>query len=250
MTETTVRTALVTGAANGIGRGIAISLAAAGHQVIAVDADRAALDMLCADQGKLIGLVGNVADEEFWSSGLGAVTERVGAIEILINNAGISPKRDGRKVMGAAMELAEWQKVLDVNLTGVFLGIRAVADGMSQGGWGRIVNMSSMAGRTRARVAGVHYGATKAGVLGLTRTFAGELGPRGITVNAVAPGRIQTAMMGDGNSATDIAMLTDTPTGRFGTPMDISAAVAFLVSDSAGFVNGATIDVNGGALMI
>jgi 3-oxoacyl-[acyl-carrier protein] reductase len=121
---------------------------------------------------------------------------------------------------------------------------------MKANGWGRIVNIASQAGRTRTDIAGAHYAASKAGMMGLARTLAVEVGKDGITCNSIAPGRIETPMAAEAGAAVNAAYLTRIPVGRLGTPDDVAAAVAFLASDEAGFISGVTLDVNGGAFMI
>jgi 3-oxoacyl-[acyl-carrier protein] reductase len=148
------------------------------------------------------------------------------------------------------MSEEEWRKVLDINLTGAFLCSKACLPIMREKGWGRIINIASQAGRTRSDIAGAHYAASKAGMMGLARALAGELGMAGITVNSIAPGRIMTPMAQEAGEAANTAYLARIPVGRLGTPDDVAAAVAFLVSDEAGFISGITLDVNGGAFMI
>jgi len=251
MTDMAQRTAIVTGAASGIGLAITRAFLGAGHAVLALDQDSGALAQLSekSPAARLSVLAGDVADEAVWARVVDQAERELGAVDVLVNNAGISPKRDGVKVPGHEIAIAEWRRVLDVNLTSAFLGTSAVAEGMKQQGWGRVVNMSSQAGRTGAVIAGVHYGASKAGMLGLTRAFAGELGPHGVTVNAVAPGRIETPMMQVGSEEVNLDALARIPVRRYGRASDVTAVVLFLISDGAGFVNGATVDVNGGSFM-
>jgi 3-oxoacyl-[acyl-carrier protein] reductase len=249
---TTPRTAVVTGAAGGLGLAITRTLLEEGHAVLALDTDHARLDDLTQATppgARLSLLVGDVSEEDVWLKAVQQAEGELGPVDVLVNNAGISPKRDGVKVPGDEVSLEEWRRVLDVNLTSAFLGTRAVVPGMKSRGWGRVVNVSSQAGRTRAVIAGVAYGASKAGMLGLTRAFAGELGPFGITVNAIAPGSIETPMMKVGSEEANRAALAKIPVRRFGQPEDMAAVVSFLIQDRAGFVNGATIDANGGSFM-
>jgi 3-oxoacyl-[acyl-carrier protein] reductase len=252
MTTPSVRTALVTGAAGGIGRELVTALLGAGHRVLALDTDESALTTLTdlpGDASRLAVCAGDVADEAAWDRAVAEAERSLGPVDVLVNNAGISPKRDGVKPALDEIDPAEWRQVLEVNLTSAFLGARAVVPGMKERGWGRIVNMSSQAGRTAAVIAGIHYGASKAGMLGLTRALAGELGPFGITVNAVAPGRIESPMMRAGSEEVNRAALQRIPVRRFGQPADIAAAVLYLVGNEAGFITGATIDANGGSFM-
>ena len=168
---------------------------------------------------------------------------------VLVNNAGISPKRDGQKIPGDEVPLDEWTSVLSVNLTGPFLGIQALVPHMKNTGFGRIVNMSSLAGRDGGRLGGVHYAATKTGLLGLTRSFARELAPYGITVNAIAPGRIDAGMAAGVSDEVNRNYLSRIPVGRLGHASDVAQAVQYLAAAENGFVTGVTVDVNGGSYM-
>lgn len=250
---TTRRAAIVTGAAAGIGAGIADSLLASGLHVVVTDVDPGGLERFVAERADVADRIetvrADVASAADWESVVAAAHRRFGRVDVLVNNAAISPKHDGRKLPTGRIELSEWQRVIDVNLTGAFLGTRAVIDEMSDRGWGRVVMISSQAGHTGARVAGAHYGATKAALLGLARTIAHEYGRQGITSNAITPGRIATPMAAGVADEVNEAMLATIPVGRLGEPRDIGAMVAFLASDAAAFVNGATIDVNGGSRM-
>lgn len=251
MTRTLI--SVVTGAAGGLGTEIVRELLDRGDSVVATDMSEAALtsleEKLGDTHGKLLTLVANVTLPEDWARVNEAAIERFGAPNVLINNAGISPKTDGHKVDGVDMALDEWNAVLDVNLTGPFLGIQALGKGMTQQGFGRIVNMSSVAGRMGGLVAGVHYAATKTGILGITRGFARELADHGITVNAVAPGRIDSGMADMVSDEKNAEYLAQIPVGRMGTAEDVARAVRFLSDEDAGFVTGAVIDVNGGSHM-
>jgi 3-oxoacyl-[acyl-carrier protein] reductase len=247
------RNAIVTGGAKGIGFGVVERLLADDLNVVAVDTDEVELasmaQRLGAPGAKLTCLAGDVSSATTWADAVRACRGAYGPVSVLVNNAGISPKRDGVKIPGVDIPLAEWQRVLDVNLTSVFLGTQAVVPDMVELGWGRIINMSSQAGRTNTVVAGVHYGATKTAIIGLTRAFAGELAAQQITVNAIAPGRIETPMMQGGVPASNESFLRGIPVGHFGQPSDIAAVVSFLAGFESGFVTGATIDANGGSFM-
>jgi 3-oxoacyl-[acyl-carrier protein] reductase len=248
--STTTRTAIVTGAAQGIGAGITRSLLEAGMRVVAVDRDTAALEGLAAEVGdadRLLTQVGDVASTQTWTDAVAAAHDHFGPVHVLVNNAGISPKKDGRRVPSDQLDLEEWNRVLAVNLTSAFLGFSVTVADMISEGWGRIVNISSTAAQQGARVAGLHYGASKAGMLGLTRTLAWEFGGSGITVNAVTPGRIITPMAAQVSDEVNERMLAAIPVARFGAPDDIGSAVAYLASEEAGFVTGVTLSVNGGA---
>jgi 3-oxoacyl-[acyl-carrier protein] reductase len=247
------RVALVTGAARGIGAAIAATLATAGHRVVLADVldeveataaslreagrDARAIRLDVADEARVAELPALLGD---WWDRLGVV----------VNNAGISPKKeDGRARRVREMPVEEWRRVLEVNLTGAFLVSRACIPPMAARRWGRVVMIASQAARTKSRIAGAHYAASKSGLLGLARRLAVELGPEGVTVNSVAPGRIDTPMARGSASAVNDAFLADIPLGRAGSPEEVAAVVAFLCSEAASYLNGATIDVGGGSFM-
>jgi 3-oxoacyl-[acyl-carrier protein] reductase len=246
------RVAIVTGAARGIGHMVAERLAKGGAAVVMTDVlkeVKSAADRLKVRGHATESMLADVADEAGVRSLVTKVFERHGRIDILVNNAGISPKHDGRKATVTAMTLEEWESVLKVNLTGTFLMSRACVPIMREAGFGRIVNISSQAGRTFSDIPGAHYAATKAGIIGFSRILAGEVGSDGITVNSIAPGRISTPMADAVGEDVNSAIVSRIPVRRIGTPQDIAATVAFLVSEEASFITGATIDVNGGAFM-
>lgn len=242
------RVALVTGASRGIGAAIVERLIATGHLVIGIDVDEPSLADLAERFAPtdLRTVVGDVGEPAAWEEAVDAAHAAAGPVSVLVNNAAISPKVDGRRVPSDQVTRAEWDEVLRVNLTGAFLGFQATVGDMREQGWGRIVMMSSGSAKAGARVAGVHYGTSKAALLGLTRTLALELGPDGITVNAITPGRIATPMAAAVSAEVNQMFLDEIPVGRLGTGADIAAMVDFLASDDAGFITGATFDVNGG----
>lgn len=242
--------AIVTGAAGGLGQAICTALAASGRRIVGVDRDADALEAQrrSLPEGAFVGVVGDVAQPTTWEEAA-ASAESLGRTAVLVNNAGISPKRDGARIPGIETDLAMWHQVMDVNLTSAFLGITALAPAMIAHGHGRIINISSMAGRTLPALAGIPYTVSKSGLLGLTRGFAGELGPAGITVNAVAPGRIATPMLKGGATSMAPDVLERIPVRRFGLPDDIAALVRFLASDESGFITGVCVDSNGGQFM-
>lgn len=248
-----VRTAVVTGAGRGIGAGITRTLLDAGLRVVAADVDEQALAELAEEfagaADRLLVHRGDIADPQVWDDLVVAAHDRFGPVSVLVNNAAISPKRNGQRVPSHEMALSEWDRVLAVNITGAFLGFQATIGDMRQQGWGRIVNIASTAAQQGARVASIHYGVSKAGIIGLTRTLAWEYGGAGITVNAIAPGRILTPMAAGVSDEVNERMLAAIPVRRYGYPEDVAGAVAYLVSDAAGFVTGETLSVNGGAYM-
>jgi 3-oxoacyl-[acyl-carrier protein] reductase len=241
------RIALVTGASQGIGKACALELARAGATVALAARNQAKLDEAVAEieafGGKAAAFSLDVSSEESIKSGAKAVLERFAKVEILVNNAGIT--RDG---LAMAMKRADWDDVLATNLTGAFLLTQAVLRPMLKNRWGRIVNISSVVGRT-GQAGQVNYAASKAGLIGFTRSLAREVASRGITVNAVAPGYIETPMTAVLDPKLRESMLASIPLGRVGTDVEIAQAVAFLVSGSASYITGHCLDVNGGMFM-
>ena len=241
------RIALVTGAAQGIGRAIALELSRAGATLVLADINEVKLAQVAAEIEAAGGQAAifkiDVSNEESIHAGAKAVLERFGKVEILINNAGIT--RDGLMLR---MKRSDWDLVLDINLTGAFLLTQALLSPMLKNRWGRIVNMASVVGRA-GQAGQVNYAASKAGLIGLTRSMAREFASRGITVNAVAPGFIETPMTAVLTEEQSAAMLTQIPLGRRGTDQDIANAVKFLASDAASYITGHVLDVNGGMFM-
>ena len=252
----TNRVALVTGAARGLGFAIARQLGAAGHPVVLLDATAdvsASAERLRADGVDAQALQLDLIDE----AAVHALPERLAALgprywqhlSILVNNAGISPKHHGAKRPVADMPTDEWRRVLAVNLTGAFLVTQTCLPALCAHGWGRIVMITSQAARTRTVVPGAHYQVSKAGLTALARVLAAEVAPHGVTANCVAPGRIATEMTAQIDADTNATLAQSIPAGRMGRPEEVAATVAFLVSDGAGYLTGATIDVNGGSFM-
>ena len=241
------RIALVTGAAQGIGRAIADELAAAGAVLALVDMNEAKLAEAAAELkaggATAEGFTINVSNQESIEAGAKAVLERFGKVEILVNNAGIT-----RDNLMLRMKRAEWDSVLGINLTGAFLVTQALLSPMLKNRWGRIVNIASVVGRA-GQAGQVNYAASKAGLVGFTRSLAREVASRGITVNAVAPGFIETPMTAVLTEEQTKAMLATVPLGRRGTPKDVAQAVKFLASDAASYITGHVLDVNGGMFM-
>ena len=247
MTGLQGRIALVTGASQGIGRACAVELARAGATVALAARNQTKLAEaaaeITAEGGQAAALTLDIASEESIKSVAKAVIERFGKVEILVNNAGIA--RDGLMI---AMKRADWDDVLGTNLTGAFLLTQAVLRPMLKNRWGRIINVSSVVGRT-GQAGQANYAASKAGLIGLTRAMAREVASRGITVNAVAPGYIETPMTEVLDEKQRAAMLAGIPLGRPGTAVEIAQAVAFLASGAAAYITGQVLDVNGGMFM-
>lgn len=241
------RTALVTGASQGIGRACAITLAKAGVRVALAARNEAKLAEVAAEirggGGAAEVFAIDLASEESIRAGAKAVQAQLGNVDILVNNAGIT--KDG---LTLRMKRADWDDVIATNLTGTFLLTQALMSGMVRARWGRIVNISSVVGET-GQAGQANYSASKAGLIGLTKSLARELASRGITVNAVAPGYIETAMTAALDEKQRSAMVGHIPLGRAGSDQDIANAVRFLASEEAAYVTGHVLDVNGGMYM-
>jgi 3-oxoacyl-[acyl-carrier protein] reductase len=192
----------------------------------------------------------DVTDDSGIASLYQTISTTLGKVSVLVNNAGISPKQpDGKSSGILQLDPKEWAKVIEVNLTSVMRMCQTFIPDMQALKYGRIVSISSLAGRSKSVVAGPSYMASKAGVLGLTRAIATEMGPFGITANCVAPGRILTEMALQAGEEVNRRYAEQIPVKRIGTPAEVGQAVAFLCAESSGFINGATIDINGGFFM-
>lgn len=247
MADLEARIALVTGASQGIGRACALELARRGAVVALAARNEAKLAATQAEieaaGGKAACFRLDVADEESIKSGSKAILERFGKVEILVNNAGIT--RDGLMMR---MKRPDWDDVIGTNLTGAFLLTQALLPAMLKNRWGRIINITSVVGRT-GQAGQTNYAASKAGLIGLTRSLAREVASRGITANAIAPGYIETDMTAVLDDKLRQAMVSQTPVGRAGSGADIASAVGFLASEGASFITGHVLDVNGGMFM-
>lgn len=238
------RTALVTGASGGIGAAIARALAAQGARVGLSGTREAALEALAGELDGAAVLPCNLGDSEA-ADGLAArAEEALGPLDILVSNAGVT--RDG---LFLRMRDEDWQTVLDINLTAGFRLARAALRGMMRRRRGRIIAVSSVVGVT-GNPGQANYAASKAGMIGMTKAVAAEVAGRGVTVNCIAPGFIDTAMTQDLNEKQRTEALGRVPAGRFGLPKDVAAAAVFLASDEAAYVTGQTLHVNGGMAMI
>jgi len=241
------KVAVITGASRGIGRSIALALAAKGATIVAVDMDQASTEAVVAELhatgAKALAVVGNVTVAADVERMIEAAAEAFGRVDILVNNAGIT--RDGLLMR---MKDDDWDAVLNVNLKGAFLCTRAAFKVMSKQRYGRIVNIASVVGQM-GNAGQANYCASKAGLIGLTKSNAREMAKRSITVNAVAPGFIATAMTDALSDKVRAELTAQIPLERLGSADDIANAVVFLASESAGYITGHVLSVNGGMYM-
>lgn len=245
MFDLTGKTALITGASGGIGGDIARSLHAAGATVALSGTREAPLQELAAELGERAHvLTCNLSDPEAVEALPKQAAAAMGSVDILVNNAGITKDN-----LFMRMKDEEWQSVLDVNLTSTMRLCRGVMRGMMKARWGRIINISSIVGATGNPGQG-NYAASKAGMIGMSKSIAYEVANRGITVNAVAPGFIATAMTEKLTDAQKDAILKQIPAARMGDSKEIAAAVLYLASPEAAYVTGTTLHVNGGMAML
>ncbi|WP_373095589.1 3-oxoacyl-ACP reductase FabG [Zhongshania sp.] len=243
----TTKVALVTGASRGIGQAIAIAIGKLGYQVVGTATTEGGAEAITAHFQESgisgVGMMMNVSNTESVDATLKAITEQFGAPAVLVNNAGITKDN-----LMLRMKDDEWYDVIDTNLNSLYRLSKACLRGMTKARWGRIINISSVVG-AMGNAGQTNYAAAKAGMDGFTRALAREIGSRGITVNGVAPGFIDTDMtkkLGDDQRE---ALKSQIPLQRLGSPEEIAGVVAFLVSDVAGYVTGETIHVNGGMYM-
>ena len=242
--DLTGRTALVTGSTRGIGKAIAESLTAAGARVAVVGRDEGrAREIAAALSPEARGFACDIADPASVSALIEAVERELGAIDILVNNAGIN-----RDNILFRIKDEDWDAVLDANLRGAFLSIRAASRGMMKRRWGRIINIASVVGVVGNK-GQANYAASKAGLIGLTKTVAKELASRNILANVVAPGFIETDMTAAMTDDAKKTLFAQIPLERLGKPADVASLVTFLASDLAGYITGQVFIVDGGMVM-
>jgi len=241
------RVAFVTGASRGIGRAIALTLCRANFDIVVaspeIERNEQVAEEIRSCSGEAMTLNLDVTSPESVKEGFAKTLRDKTRIDVLVNNAGIT--RDG---IAMRMKPADWDLVLNINLNGAFRCIQAVLPGMMRNRWGRIINISSVVGQAGA-AGQANYAASKAGLIGLTKALAQEMGSRGVTVNAIAPGYIETDMTKVLPDDVKAKILTQVPIGRIGQPEDIAYAVKFLAGEEAGYITGQVLAVNGGMYM-
>jgi len=242
------RVAIVTGGARGIGKAIVLTFIREGAKVALVDVDKGGLETpkneIEKKRGELLNISCDITKSSEVKEMVGQVKRSFGRIDILVNNAGII-----RRGTIETVTEEDWDRVIEANLKGTFNCCKAVVDIMKQQGYGKIVNVSSIAGKMGDITSAPGYGPSKAGVDALTKTLARQLAPHGINVNAVSPHAIETEMSAQWSDERRKEIIASIPLGRLGKPEDVAEAVLFLVSDAASFITGEILDVNGGALM-
>ena len=244
----TGRVAIITGAFRGLGRDAAVRLHESGASVAVNVRDEArANDVATALGGRrALAVPGDITDAAATESIVQRTLDRFGRVDILVNNAA-----HARSTRFEELGAEEWRLALEINMTSPFLLMKAVLPAMKAQGYGRIINISSSAGRTVSTLGGAHYTASKAGLLGLTRAAAKELGRFGVTVNAICPGMIDTELTRENASPELLGRLAASyPVPRLGTPLEVSELICFIASESAGYITGASLDINGGDLMM
>jgi 3-oxoacyl-[acyl-carrier protein] reductase len=241
------RVAFVTGASRGIGRAIALTLCRANFDIVVaspeIERNEQVAEEIRSCSGEATTLNLDVTSAESVKEGIAKTLRDKTRIDVLVNNAGIT--RDG---IAMRMKPADWDLVLNINLTGAFRCAQAVLPSMMRNRWGRIINISSVVGQAGA-AGQVNYSASKAGLIGMTKSLAQEMGSRGVTVNAIAPGYIETDMTKVLPDEVKAKILAQVPIGRIGQPDDIAHAVKFLASEEAGYITGHVLAVNGGMYM-
>lgn len=243
MFDLTGKTALVTGASGGIGGSIAKTLAAQGAKIAVSGSSAEKLEKIASETGGVI-LPANLADKAAVEELAKQAEEKLGAVDILVCNAGITKDN-----LMMRMKDEEWESVLNVNLSSTFYLSRALMRGMIKRKFGRIINISSVVG-VMGNAGQANYAASKAGMIGLTKSLAAECASRGVTANCIAPGFIETAMTDKLNAEQKERMMKNIPAGVFGKPEDIAAAALYLASPEASYITGQTLHVNGGMVMV
>lgn len=244
------KVAVITGAAQGMGKAIAQQFLESGALVAICDINEQSIRQtatdLTVDQSRIYSQQVDVSDYQNFALFIGNVLRKFQKIDILVNNAGII-----RPTRLENIDVEEWKNILDVNVNGVFYGIKLVLPHMMKANYGRIINMASIAGRSVSTQGGAHYTASKAAVLGITRATAKEMGKYSITSNAICPGLIDTPMARKASSPEDVdKFIASYPIKRIGEPHEVADLAVFLASDHAAYITGAAIDINGGDLMI
>jgi len=247
----TDKVGIVTGAGRGVGRQVALDLAAEGAKVVMVDIRAENLEAVAGEiiacGGEALPVVCDISQSSQVNAMVERAVERFGTVDLLVNNAGILQMKQPLETISDG----DWLRMMDINLNGAFYCLRAVLPIMKQKNYGRIVNVSSSAGRSTSANGGAHYTASKAAILGLSRHAARECARYNIRVNAVAPASLNTDMAVEAVGLEHLeGSRSQIPVGRLGTPGDISPAILFLLSDAVGFLTGATLDINGGLLMV
>ena len=244
MSDSDKKVAIVTGASRGIGKAIAAAMAQAGFTVVGTATSEAGAEQISTDLGgNGQGFVLNISEATSVDTFFAAIKEAYDAPLVLVNNAGITKDN-----IALRMKDDEWQDVIDTNLTGLFRVTKASLKGMTKARWGRIINLTSVVG-AMGNAGQSNYAAAKAGIVGYSKSMAAELGSRGITVNCIAPGLIGTDMTDELTEDQRAAMLARIPMGRLGDVSEIADLVVFLAGESAGYITGETIHVNGGMYM-
>lgn len=244
-----MKNVFITGGARGIGYSIALEfLKYDEYRVFIGDKSINDLNQDLLDH-RIIPYQLDVSNLSSIESVFSNINELFGGIDILINNAGISPKHDGRALKLDELGLEEWNEVISTNLTGSFLCVKQVLPHMKQNKWGRIINISSQSARTAASIAGSHYAVSKTGLLGLSRQIASQFGEFNITSNSICPGRIASEMSRGVSEEANQRFIEHIPIKRMGKSEEVAALVRFLASEEGGYITGTTIDINGGAFI-
>lgn len=249
------KVAVVTGGGRGIGEAIAIAFAGEGAHVVVTDIDQdtaqAVSEKIRSLGQKTLAVKTDVSKRDEVVNLMRSVLKEFGKIDVLVNNAGISPKKEGRSPITWEIDPEEWDNVMGVNLEGTLFCSQEAVKSMLPRKQGTIVSIASLAGKApyEASPTGAHYNISKAGIINLTQKLAYELAPYGIRVNAIAPGRIATPMAKLASGPANQAMLDRTPMGRFGTPEEVANLILFLASDAASYITGETVNINGGWFM-